>query len=570
MDFKKNTRSEANKIVDEVVSLISKHFKSQKILEINNPYLPVFYHEGASCRIEYNPGFLNEINDKGFDLILANLPINLGPKRELKIGSINIGKVHENIINFFKLIDLLADKGQILFILPPQGFQSQSGQIELALKDKGLFVNAIFNTPKNILQGYTSIQPIIVLVSHNDSKGVFLGELIDEFQTIKLINNFFNNTPSGTLSDGAGIVNLVGGDKANPKGYPEVPHLRDWKGFQSFQSRLNVFKISSQFRDLKNFSPQSLGAAAVEINAVKSKEKFIHKNQSIYVPKIGNSSVHSNIEDLTLKHQNYLQVVLKDEYLPEYVSIFFESKLGKSYLDIHKTGFIPTLSKSNLRSVNFTYPNIEEQKKIILANKKLKDINNQIENLRKTLALNPTSSNETLDKLDMLCNVFNALTEQDKIFMLIREGESQKVEYKQTLSMDIKDGKKTNFIIHAALKTIVAFLNCSGGTLLVGIDDSGEVLGIDNELNSLYRNSEDNYFKYLKDVFRDRIGLDFWDYIEYQIVVVDKKKVLRVDCSPTDKPCYLDGKEFWIRTHPASDQLEGPQLISYVTKRFKQ
>lgn len=56
----------------------------------------------------------------------------------------------------------------------------------------------------------------------------------------------------------------------------------------------------------------------------------------------------------------------------------------------------------------------------------------------------------------------------DKIKQLIRKGEeTDKVEFKKKVSSSIA-------------KEIVAFANADGGTVLVGITDDGEVVGVDN------------------------------------------------------------------------------------------
>jgi predicted HTH transcriptional regulator len=50
---------------------------------------------------------------------------------------------------------------------------------------------------------------------------------------------------------------------------------------------------------------------------------------------------------------------------------------------------------------------------------------------------------------------------------LARSGESKIIEYKESFSLDIRKGSKEKYIELSALKTIVAFLNTNGGTLLV-------------------------------------------------------------------------------------------------------
>ena len=45
---------------------------------------------------------------------------------------------------------------------------------------------------------------------------------------------------------------------------------------------------------------------------------------------------------------------------------------------------------------------------------------------------------------------------------------------------------------------------------------------------------------------------------------VDEQKVLLVECGSSQSPCYLEHKEFYVRTNPSTDKLEGPKLVEYI------
>lgn len=49
---------------------------------------------------------------------------------------------------------------------------------------------------------------------------------------------------------------------------------------------------------------------------------------------------------------------------------------------------------------------------------------------------------------------------------------------------------------------------------------------------------------------------------------MDGGKVLLVECAEFDTPCHLDQKDFYVRGNPASDRLEGPELLEYIRHRF--
>ena len=68
----------------------------------------------------------------------------------------------------------------------------------------------------------------------------------------------------------------------------------------------------------------------------------------------------------------------------------------------------------------------------------------------------------------------HALTEEEK---LIQTGETAKLEFKSTLRWNILADRIDKEIEHSVLKTIVAYMNSEGGTLLVGVKDDGDILG---------------------------------------------------------------------------------------------
>ena len=75
---------------------------------------------------------------------------------------------------------------------------------------------------------------------------------------------------------------------------------------------------------------------------------------------------------------------------------------------------------------------------------------------------------------------------------LILEGESGELEFKSTLRWDTKEGALNKKLEEVIIKTVAAFANSQGGTLLIGVADNGEVLGLDADYNSMGGESRDN------------------------------------------------------------------------------
>lgn len=68
---------------------------------------------------------------------------------------------------------------------------------------------------------------------------------------------------------------------------------------------------------------------------------------------------------------------------------------------------------------------------------------------------------------------------------LIEVGESQTVEFKSTARWNTRAGQCDKKMEHVIVKTVCGFLNAEGGTLLIGVDDDGTVIGLAEDLATL-------------------------------------------------------------------------------------
>lgn len=66
-----------------------------------------------------------------------------------------------------------------------------------------------------------------------------------------------------------------------------------------------------------------------------------------------------------------------------------------------------------------------------------------------------------------------------------------------------------------------------------------------------------------------KIGSEFYSLIDYDLFSMSGKLVLKVDCKPSSDPCFYDETEFYVRTTPATDKLEGKKQLDYIRTRFK-
>ncbi|WP_148705407.1 AlbA family DNA-binding domain-containing protein [Methanosarcina siciliae] len=229
---------------------------------------------------------------------------------------------------------------------------------------------------------------------------------------------------------------------------------------------------------------------------------------------------------------------------------------------------LPDVDLSSLTHSKLYLPDLPVQ----LETLKIKDITreliSQLNLFECRLSTYPKSITHIRRNLELIREAVKLANDSDYILELIRRGESKKLEFKSTLRINLITGKPDWNIEHAVLKTIVAYLNTDGGVLLIGVSNSGEVLGIKNDDFP----NEDKFLLHFKQLIKQNIGLDYAPMIEYALVHVNGKKIMEIECRRSDEAVFLkpakNDEEFYIRIGPSSERLTGSKLIEYVNRHY--
>ncbi len=155
-----------------------------------------------------------------------------------------------------------------------------------------------------------------------------------------------------------------------------------------------------------------------------------------------------------------------------------------------------------------------------------------------------------------------------KILNLIKEGESKNVEFKSTLRTNLHTKQIDKKIEHAVLKTLVAYLNTDGGTLLVGVSDKGEILGVEEDNFS----GKDKLNLHFTNLIKQHIGPEYLPFIKFDLIPVNEKSVMKIDCKKSHRHVFLktdEGEEFYVRNGPSTASLTGSSLVEYINNNFR-
>jgi predicted HTH transcriptional regulator len=134
-----------------------------------------------------------------------------------------------------------------------------------------------------------------------------------------------------------------------------------------------------------------------------------------------------------------------------------------------------------------------------------------------------------------------------KIQRMIALGESETLDFKQTIS----DASKI-------ARTLVAFANHKGGTLLIGVRDNGTICGI--------RSEDEKYMLELAGNFycQPKIEVTCTEHI------IDKKLVIEAKIEPgQDKPYYAKNEDnkWWVYHRVNDKSLQASAVIYQVLKK---
>jgi hypothetical protein len=152
---------------------------------------------------------------------------------------------------------------------------------------------------------------------------------------------------------------------------------------------------------------------------------------------------------------------------------------------------------------------------------------------------------------------------------IIKKGENENIEFKSTLRVNLHTGDIDKKVEYASLKTIDAFLNSEGGILLIGISNNKEIIGIEKDR---FENNDRLNLHFIN-IIKEKIGKKYLNLIDFELIEIEGKTILRVECKKSEEPVFLkpkkDEEEFYIRAGPSSVQIKGSELVNYIKNRFR-
>ena len=157
---------------------------------------------------------------------------------------------------------------------------------------------------------------------------------------------------------------------------------------------------------------------------------------------------------------------------------------------------------------------------------------------------------------------------------IIKKGESNQVEFKPCLLYNFKTQAGGIGIKYIIAKAICGFLNSNGGVLFIGVNDNGNIQGLENYDYSLFRggNEKDKILLELDSLLTYFFDLSIKPLVNSSIEKVDCKDILVINVSDSYKPIFLRNKkndvidkEFYIRMNASTRQIiDNEEIVEYI------
>ena len=171
---------------------------------------------------------------------------------------------------------------------------------------------------------------------------------------------------------------------------------------------------------------------------------------------------------------------------------------------------------------------------------------------------------------------------EEKVRQVIVEGESDTVEFKSTGRRNLHTDDKDPTMEWAIVRSVAAFMNTQGGELLIGVDDAGQPVGIEEDYPFVQSHNRDGWELWLGNLMSTTLGKVEAADVTPRYCELDGKTIAYVKLSRAAEPVFATptkaakpkgttlgvNKPFYIRMANATQQLVGNELLSYTKKHW--
>lgn len=156
---------------------------------------------------------------------------------------------------------------------------------------------------------------------------------------------------------------------------------------------------------------------------------------------------------------------------------------------------------------------------------------------------------------------------------ILLAGEGEQIEFKTCARWDAQLARVNRALEEAVARTIAGFLNHDGGTLLIGVTDTGDLAGLQADYQTLKRQDRDGFQQFLMGLVQSKLGGHTCAQVHADFCEVRTKDVCRITVEPSAVPVYYqDGSvaRYFVRTGNGTRELDVREAIVHVARRRRE
>jgi CheY-like chemotaxis protein len=175
-------------------------------------------------------------------------------------------------------------------------------------------------------------------------------------------------------------------------------------------------------------------------------------------------------------------------------------------------------------------------------------------------------------KLRRFLTTIRKIGDYRPISELVSLPENQTLEFKSTLQWDVKQDCQNKKLCFSVLKTIAGFLNSDGGILIIGVEDDGNIFGLEKDLSLMQKKSIDEFQQKLVNLITTHFDSAIMRLIRIRFEIINGKNVCAVEVKKSLMPVFMKGEytipEFYIRSGNTTRPLNVQELYNHLKNEF--
>ena len=276
-----------------------------------------------------------------------------------------------------KSLSRLGPNGLAVFIFADKIVYWETAKEMLEAQAKqGVFVSAILDLTDGLYEATTPIGARALIFTRKERDSVFLAKLEKGADVSAIVDNFLSGTSS---SDSDALGRWV-----KREAFPR------FISSENERRRRRIAKKLERAYDGTILPISEISDAVVEARPTGT--PFDEAENDVYLLKHGKFEAATNLNELRLAPENYVQILANQEkVLPEFLKFFFNTDKGAEICVLSSVGVACELTVEHIKKIEIPVPSLETQRKILNVYDELNQIELEASRLKNLLRETPAS-----------------------------------------------------------------------------------------------------------------------------------------------------------------------------------